>query len=61
MANLFLWVGLTFIIAVNPFLIVLGLNASDVIVSVGAILMVIGAFLLLFDRYTVYNGGKSTR
>lgn len=49
-SNKFLWVGLTFILAIVPALAAFGIHASDVIVLVGAILMLIGAVLLVMDR-----------
>lgn len=50
MANKFLWIGLTFILAVTPALRAFGLQSSEVLVLVGAILMVIGCILLLMDK-----------
>lgn len=47
MSGIFLWIGLTFILAVNPFLKVFGLTGSDVVVLVGGVLMVIGCVLLV--------------
>lgn len=45
-----LWIGLVFIIALVPMLKAFGLQASDTLVLVGAVLMVIGLVLFWFDR-----------
>ena len=45
-----LWTGLTFVVAVVPALAAFGLAASEVLVLVGAILMIIGLVLLWLDR-----------
>jgi hypothetical protein len=45
-----LWTGLVFIIAILPFLKVLGLNGSDVLVLVGAVIMVIGLVMMWLDK-----------
>ena len=45
-----LWTGLTFIVAVIPALKAFGLQASEVLVLVGAIIMLIGLFLLWQDK-----------
>ncbi len=41
-----MWTGLMFIVAFVPFFKSLGLNASDLFVLVGAVLMVLGCFLM---------------
>jgi len=45
-----LWTGLTFMFALVPFLKAIGLNGSDVLVLVGAVLMIIGCVLLWFNK-----------
>lgn len=45
-----LWTGLTFVVAVVPALKAFGLAASDVLVLVGAILMIIGLVLYWMDK-----------
>jgi len=40
-----MWTGLVFILAIVPVLNAIGLNASEVFVLVGAVLMVIGCIL----------------
>ena len=50
MGSKLLWTGLTFIMALIPFLKLLGLNGSDVFVLVGAVLMVIGNVLIWLNR-----------
>ena len=45
-----LWTGLTWIMAFLPFLKAIGLQGSEVLVLVGAILMVIGCFLIWQDK-----------
>jgi hypothetical protein len=50
MGGKLLWTGLTFILALVPFLKALGLNVSDVFVLVGAVLMVIGCVLMWLGK-----------
>lgn len=50
MGSKLLWVGLTWILALVPVLEALGLNASPVLVLVGAVLMVIGAVMYCLDK-----------
>jgi hypothetical protein len=50
MSGKLLWTGLVFIIALLPFLKLLGINGSDVIVLVGATLMVIGCVLMWMNK-----------
>lgn len=50
MGTKLLWTGLTFIVAIVPALKAFGLAASNVLVLVGAILMLIGLFLLWNDK-----------
>ena len=45
-----LWTGLTFAIAIVPALKAFGLPANEVLVLVGAIIMVIGLVLLWQDK-----------
>jgi hypothetical protein len=45
-----LWTGATFILALVPFLKAIGLNASDVLILVGAVLMVVGCILMWLDK-----------
>lgn len=45
-----LWTGLTFIIALLPFLNALGLNGENVFVLVGAVIMIIGLVLMWMDK-----------
>ena len=45
-----LWVGLTMVIALNPVLRVLGLTPNEVLVAVGAVIMVIGAIMFVLDK-----------
>lgn len=44
------WTGLLFILAVVPALKAFGLQASDVIVLVGAVIFVIGCILMWMDK-----------
>lgn len=44
------WTGLLFIVALLPFLTALGLNGSNVITLVGAVIMVIGVILQWLDK-----------
>lgn len=50
MAIKMLWTGLVFILAIIPALKAFGINASEVVVLVGAILMLIGLVLLWMDK-----------
>lgn len=50
MGTKLLWTGLTFILALVPFLKMLGLNGSEVIVLVGAVLMVLGTILVWINK-----------
>ena len=45
-----MWTGLTWILAVIPTLEAIGLHASQVLVLVGAVLMVIGNVLMWLDK-----------
>ena len=45
-----LWTGLVFILALVPMLKAIGLNANDVFILVGAVLMVIGCVLLWLNK-----------
>ena len=45
-----LWTGITFILAVVPALHAIGLGASEVLVLVGAVLMVVGCVLMWLDK-----------
>jgi len=50
MSGKLLWAGLTMIVALPEVLGLLGLSASPVLVAVGAVIMVIGAVLLILDK-----------
>jgi hypothetical protein len=50
MGTKLLWTGLTFILAVIPALKAFGINASEVVVLVGAIFMFIGTLLIWMDK-----------
>lgn len=50
MGTKLLWTGLTFIVALVPFLAAIGLHANDVLVLVGAVLMVIGCIMMWMDK-----------
>lgn len=45
-----LWLGLTLIVAAVPALKAFGLSASDVLVLVGAIIMILGDVLYWLDK-----------
>ncbi len=45
-----MWTGVVFILAVVPALKAFGLNASEVLVLVGAIIAIIGLFLFWLDK-----------
>lgn len=45
-----LWTGLVFILALNPVLNIVGLHGSNVIVAVGAVIMIIGLVALWLDK-----------
>lgn len=45
-----MWTGLTWILAIIPMLDAIGLHGSQVLVLVGAILMVLGNILMWLDK-----------
>lgn len=45
-----LWTGLVFIVALDPFLKIFGVSGSEVLIAVGAVLMVIGCVLMWFRK-----------
>lgn len=49
MSNILLWVGLFFIVGLSHMLKAFGLEASDVLVVVGSIIMGIGVILLIVE------------
>lgn len=50
-SNILLWLGLTIVIALTPFLSFLGISvSSDTVIAVGAVIMLIGIILLLMGR-----------
>ncbi len=50
MSGKLLWTGLTWILALVPVLEAFGLKPNPLLVLVGAVLMVIGCFLMWLDR-----------
>jgi hypothetical protein len=50
MGTKLVFTGLTFILAVQPFLKLLGLNSSETFVLVGAVIMIIGCVLMWLDK-----------
>jgi hypothetical protein len=50
MSGKLLWTGLTFIVALNPLLGMMGVSGSPVIITIGAVVMIIGCILMWIDK-----------
>lgn len=50
MGTKLLWTGLFFIVGATPALKVIGLSASEVLIVVGAVLMLLGCLALWADK-----------